>query len=516
MFLVSFWFFVFMAAALAVYYLAPGRFQWMVLLAAGFVFYALAGTPWTAVYLLGTVVVVWAGSNYIDRIRENTGKARRVLVVCLILAFAPLAALKYSNFFLSNLRAVCGLFGKGQNIRTVNWIASLGVSFYTLQAVSYLLDVYWGTSRPQKNICKTALFVSYFPQMTSGPVSRYHQLEGQLYAPHRFDYERFCFGLQRMLMGYVKKLVVAENLAVYVNYIFDENANYSGVLLCAGLAAYVIQLYADFSGCMDIIMGASSCFGVDLPENFDRPFHSRSIQEFWKRWHITLGQWLQDYVMYPILRSRLWNRMRRSLKKKLGKDAAKKIPAYLAMLILWFYMGLWHGGGWNYIVEGLWFGAVIIAGQLMDGWFDRWKELLHIDPESRWWHGFQSVRTAVIYSVGALFFRASSVRQGLHYVKACLSPRCLMPGVFLDQLQVFLAPIGLKDGLKAVISIAVGMAVMFVLFAFQAKERSFYQWLAGRNIVLRWAILYGLLFVVILFGMYGPEYNAAQFIYGGF
>lgn len=516
MFLVSFWFFVFMAVSLALYYLAPGRFQWIVLLAVSFAFYALAGVPWTAVYLLSTVFVVWAGSNYIDRIRADVRRARRVLVLCLVLAAAPLAALKYSNFFLTNLRTVCGLFGRGQSIQTVNWTASLGVSFYTLQAIGYLLDVYWGTSAPQKNICKVALFTAYFPQMSSGPVSRYHQLEDQLYAPHAFDYRNFCFGLQRMLVGYVKKLVVAENIGIYTNYIFQDGANYGGIFLWLGMAAYLVQLYADFSGCMDIVLGASECFGVRLPENFDRPFHSRSIQEFWKRWHITLGAWVQDYIMYPILRSRLWNKMRRKLKVRFGKNAAKKLPAYLAMLILWFYMGLWHGGAWRYVMEGMWFGAVIISGQLLERPFEKIRAFLHIREESRWWHGFQSIRTAVIFGIGVFFFRASGVRQALHEIKACFSPACLAPGVFAAQLNVFLEPLARGDCLRALVSIAAGCIVMCTLFVFQAQGRSLYEWLAKRNIVLRWILLYAALFTVILFGVYGPGYDAAQFIYGGF
>ncbi len=514
--LVSFWFFVFLAVSLTVYYIIPGKCQWVMLLAISLSFYALAGTPWTAVYLFLTVAAIWAGSNYIDRIRGNSGKAKAVLIVCLIVALAPLVVLKYSNFFLSSAKMVCGIFGGGQSIKMVNFVASLGVSFYTLQAVGYLVDVYWGTSKPQKSIWKTALFVCYFPQMISGPISRYHQLEDQLYAPHKFEYQRVCFGLQRILIGLIKKLVVAENIAVYANDIFDESANYSGLFLCIGLAVYVIQLYMDFSGCMDIVLGASECFGVYLPENFDRPFHSRSIQEFWKRWHITLGQWLQDYIMYPILRSKLWKKMTKSLKASLGKKVSKSVPTYLAMMILWFYMGLWHGGAWHFVAEGIWFGAVIIVGQLLDNLFKKWKAFFHIDSEGKWWHGFQSARTAVIYAVGVLFFRASTVGRAVHYVKACLMPASFMPGVFIGQLRTFLAPLDFYDFLKSGISVTLGMAVLAVLFVFQAKGHSVYEWLASRNIVVRWAILYFLLFFVILFGMYGPEYDAAQFIYGGF
>ncbi|MDO4323068.1 MAG: MBOAT family O-acyltransferase [Lachnospiraceae bacterium] len=516
MFLVTFGFLVFMAVTMAVYYLVPGKIQWAVLLAASAVFYFCAATPYTVIYLLVTIVTVWAGSNYIDKVREDSPrKAKRALIATLLVNIGILAALKYMNFFISNFRLVCQLFGKGQEIQTVHWAASLGVSFYTLQAVSYLVDVYWGTSKPQKNLFKVALFTAYFPQMSSGPICRYQEME-QLYAPHKFDYQKISFGMQRMLFGFIKKLVVAENLAVYVNYIFDESANYNGMFLWIGLFAYVIQLYADFSGCMDIVLGASECFGIYMPENFNRPFHSRSIQEFWKRWHITLGSFAQDYIMYPILRSRAWTKMRKNLKVKYGKAAAKNVPTYIAMMILWIYIGIWHGGAWNYVAEGIWFGVVVMLGQLLDKQLKKLMRLLRISGESRWWHGFQSFRTAVIYGVGVYFFRASTVRRALHYVKASVSPKCLAPSNFLMQWQVFSSSFPVKEFYKAMLCVGIGFFFMLVLTWFQAREKSFYQWLAGRNIVIRWGILYVMMFTVILLGVYGPEFNASQFIYGGF
>ncbi len=516
MFLVTFWFLVFLAVSIAAYYAAPGRCRWVVLLLASFVFYMLAGTPFTVVYLLVTIVTVWAGSNYIDRVRGDAKKARRALLATLLVNVGILAALKYTNFFLENFRRISGLFGVGAGIQNVHWAASLGVSFYTLQAVGYLLDVYWGTSSPQKNVFKFALFTSWFPQMSSGPISRYHELEGQLFAANRFSYERVCAGLQRVLFGFVKKLVVAENIGIYVNYLFAEEASFNGWFIWLGMAAYLLQLYADFSGCMDIVLGASECFGVLMPENFDRPFHSHSIQEFWKRWHITLGGWVQDYIMYPILHSKAWGRMRRSLKKKFGKAAAKNVPTYLAMLILWLCMGLWHGGAWRYIVEMVWFWLVIMTGQLLEKRLKRLTAGLHINTGSPLWHGFQSIRTTLIFGLGVTFFRASSVSQGLHYLKAAFSPKCLMPGNFRAQLGVFLGAFSRTELLKSLVCIVAGLLVMVVLTWFSAKGRPFREWLAARCLVVRWGILYAMLFIVILFGVYGPGFNASQFIYGGF
>lgn len=515
MFLVSLEFLGFLAVFAALYYLAPGKFQWLVLLAASLVFYFLAGTPFTVVYLLITIVSVWAAGLAMERL-EDKKKRKWVLIAAIAVNAGILAALKYANFFIGNFRKIYSLFGNGAAIRDVHWIASLGVSFYTLMALSYLLDVYWDISKAQKNPGKVALFVSYFPQMSSGPISRYGQMEGQLYSAHKFDYDRFCAGIWRMMFGFVKKLVIAENLNPYVNYIFADDAQYNGWFIWLGMFLYMLQLYADFSGCMDIVLGASQCFGVSMPENFNRPFHSHSIQEFWKRWHITLGLWLQDYIMYPILRSRVWGKLYKNVKKKWGKKAAKNIPTHLAMLILWFGMGLWHGGAWHYVAEGIWFWAVIVAGQLLERQLKGMKERLHIREDSRWWHGFQCVRTTLIYGVGVIFFRAGSVSQALHYLKAGLSPRCLTLENTVAQANVYLSGFDFGTGARAAICVAMGILVTAVLILFQAKERSFYEWLSARGIVIRWGILYIMLFTIILFGAYGPGFDASQFIYGGF
>lgn len=516
MFLVSMGFLVFLALFLAVYYLVPGKFQWYVLLAASLVFYFLAGTPFTVLYLLVTIVTVWAAGCAMEKLGNDQTKKKKVLIAALVINVGILAALKYANFFIVNFRKIYSLFGDGARIKEVQWIASLGVSFYTLMAVGYLLDVYWGISSAQKNVGKLALFLSFFPQMSSGPICRYRQMDHQLYEPHKFHYERLCAGIQRMMFGFVKKLVIAENLNPYVNYIFNDGADYNGWMIWGGMFLYMLQLYADFSGCMDIVLGASECFGIYMPENFNRPFHSRSIQEFWKRWHITLGLWLQDYIMYPVLRSAAWGKMYKKLKRRWGKKAAKNIPTFLAMLILWFYMGLWHGGAWHYVAEGIWFWCVIVAGQLLDKQLKGVMKFLHINEDSPWWHGFQSIRTTLIYGVGVIFFRAGSVRQALHYIKVGLSPRCLTIGNTTAQIKVYLSAFPINTGIKAAICVMIGILVVSLLILFQAKEKSVYQWLNGCNIVIRWGILYIILFTIILFGAYGPGFDASQFIYGGF
>ena len=208
--------------------------------------------------------------------------------------------------------------------------------------------------------------------------------------------------------------------------------------------------------------------------------------------------------------------MYKQIKKKWGKKAAKNIPTYLAMLVLWFYMGLWHGGAWHYVAEGIWFWAVIVSGQLLDKQLKGIMKFLHINEKAVWWHGFQCIRTTLIYGIGVIFFRAKSVSQALHYIKSGLSPKCLIPGNTIAQAKVYLSAFYIGTGAKAAICVCMGILVVSVLILFQAKGKSFYKWLGERNLVVRWGFLYVILFTIILFGAYGPGFDASQFIYGGF
>ncbi|MFA6846102.1 MAG: MBOAT family O-acyltransferase, partial [Sphaerochaetaceae bacterium] len=337
---------IFFFVTLAAYYLLPGSTQWVVLLIASMVFYLLAGTPFTIIYLLVSAVSVYYAARYIGQ-RVDNGNAhlspcKLVYVLTVCLNVGMLSSLKYMNFLTGNLNNVLELFGCPFFIPPVHWIASLGISYYTLQVVGYLTDVYWGIAPAQRNLCKMALFAGFFPQMVSGPISRYGFLESTLYARHDFDYGKVCMGLQRMLWGVLKKMVIADHLFPFTEMVFNDSGNYSGVFVWIGTLLYVLQIYADFSGCMDIALGASECFGITLPENFREPFASVTIQEFWQRWHITLGLWLRDYIMYPILRSKLWTRLGKRMRVRLGKRLGKQIPTFLAMLVLWILMGVWH------------------------------------------------------------------------------------------------------------------------------------------------------------------------------
>lgn len=529
--LVSITFILFFIGVMIVYYLVPSRLQWMVLLASSLLFYFWTATPYTIIYVVISVVSIYWATMRIDAYdvrleqiddKEERNKIvktkKRVYLTAVIICVGMLAALKYMNFILGNVGLIAGFFCKGQAIPTVQWVASLGISFYTLQMVGYLTDVYWGISKAQKNIAKLALFNCYFPQMISGPIGRYQEVELTLFGVHKFEIHKVYQGMLRILIGFFKKLVISEHLIKVTDAIYANPAEYGGVFVWIGTALYVIQIYADFAGCMDIIMGASECFGVILPENFRTPFSSTTIQEFWQRWHITLGAWLKDYIMYPILRSNLWSKYTKNVKKKWGKRAAKLIPTFTGMLILWFGMGLWHGGGWNYIGEGIWFWSVIVLGQTLEPQFKKILPKCGINVQGKVWYCFRCMRTTFIYAVGALFFKAGTLKNALFMLREAFSPVRLVNNVS-EVVPVVLAideNIGTMQLAWTILSVTVGTVMMVIWGLMEKHDKPFIKTIAEKNMLVNAVVIYVLFFMIILLGAYGPGYSSSEFIYGGF
>ena len=318
--LVSYGFGFFCAVLLLLYYIVPGRFQWRILLAASVLFYGFAGPLWI-LYPAASSVSVWylarkIGSmtdqyrNWVqkeqpDRTQKKAynqrlkARQKRFLILGLLLNFGILAVLKYTNFLLSNVEGILHLAGISGEMEYADWVLPLGISYYTFQSMGYLIDVYQRKYDPEKSLLRTALFVFYFPQLTVGPISRFDRLKEELYSPHRFSMDRLAAGGQRVLWGYFKKLVVADRIGPAASMITGSPEIYGGVYVLLGIAGHVIQLYADFSGGIDIILGISEMFGIRLPENFDRPFSSRSLAEFWRRWHMTLMPVVPGIYLFP-------------------------------------------------------------------------------------------------------------------------------------------------------------------------------------------------------------------------
>lgn len=501
----SFSYLAFLAVVFTIYYLIRPKWQSGYLLAVSLVFYRLAGEEYTLAYLaISTVSVYWA-ARAIHRVEKagKPGRAKWILTGTLLLNFGLLAALKYYGFILWNVNAVRGWFGQEALGTSVHMAASLGVSYYTLQLAGYLLDCYWKVGMVQTDPFKFALFACYFPQMTSGPVSRYKQIQAGLYAEHHFDYGQITHGLKRMAWGLFKKMVIADRLALIVDSVYGHYTSSHMLLIWAGIFCFSVQLYTDFSGCMDIILGTSECLGIRLPENFRNPFFAVTIQEFWQRWHITLGTWLKDYIMDPVLKSDCWIRLGEVSRQKLGRKWGKRVPTYLGMLILWLSMGLWHGSGWKFIIgEGIWFWLVIITGNMCGRSLQNLMKKLHINPKSLWWITFRRLRTFFLFSLGLVCFRAADLGEAAAVLRA---------GVTHFNQRGFSQVRG-DLGMTNLILLCIALALLAAVEILQNRGTDVFCRITEQKCVVSWAA-YLLVCCMILLSI---STGGQSFIYAGF
>ncbi|MDD2970523.1 MAG: MBOAT family protein [Lachnospiraceae bacterium] len=483
----SFQFLCFFTVLLALYYIIPKKMQWGLLLIASIGFFQAAGEWWLIIYPVTTIMIIYFGALYLHRVKEQK-KKQIVLSLVVVLCVFLLCILKYFHLGL---------------------LAPLGISFYTLTLLGYLFDVYYEIGEPETNIGRLALFGYYFPTMISGPIVQYKEVKDQLYAGHAFDYTRVTFGLQRMIWGFFKKLVISERMGLVVNTVFNQYQDHSGLTVVIGAVCFTFQLYTDFGGCMDIVIGASEALGIILPENFDTPFFATNISEYWRRWHITLGTWLKNYLFYPLLRTKFFSTLPKKLKPKFGKKTAKKLTTYLAMLILWFTIGFWHGGLWKYIIgSGLLHWFYIVSGEVLEPLWKRLKTWFHVTDGSRGFVCFQRVRTFLLVTIGLIFFRADNVPAACHMLGSIFkewNPEILWNG--------YLFELGL-DWIEFTIAV-VSLCILLLVSVLQQKK-GIRERIAEKPLPVRWIIFFAAIFYVILLGNYGPDFSAAEFIYQGF
>ena len=387
-----------------------------------------------------------------------------------------------------------------------NIIIPLGISYYTFGIIGYMADVYWKKDEAEKNPLKLLLYMIYFPHILQGPIARHRKLASQLAEGHRFDYQNFCFGLQRITWGFFKKLVIADRFAVIVNEIFDNYGQYEGQYFIIAILACVVQLYCDFSGCMDIALGVSECFGITLDENFKRPFYSRSASEFWRRWHITLGAWFKDYVYMPMVINPRLIKLSKRAKDKLGARFGKSIMTIVPLAIVWLLTGLWHGTGIDYIVWGCYWGIIIIVGTVFAPEFKKLNKKLNIDTESDLWKNFQIVRTFLIFCGGRLLTAPGDIRVSMEIIKSMFTKFNIW--IWFDQsiYELGLDRQNLWAGLFALV------LLWFISYK-QEHGTNIREKIASYPLPLRWILYYGLFFAVLVFGMYGSGFEASAFVY---
>ena len=393
----------------------------------------------------------------------------------------------------------------------------LGLSFYTFILLGYFIEVYNGLAESNGSFLKTCLYGLYFPVMISGPIFQTRVSGEQFFKHHPLDYRNITFGIQRMLWGFFKELVISERLAIIVNAIYNNDTEYPGAYIMVGTVCFALQLYTNFSGCMDIVIGMSEALGIVLPENFTTPFFAKSISEYWRRWHISLGVWMRENVFYPLLRSRMITGLGKRLKDKLGKKKGKQYTTYVAMLILWFSVGLWHGGEMKYVIgSGILHWAYIVIGELTLPFFTRlFAGRLHIDMKGKFADAVRVVRTFILVCIGDLFFRADSVPHAIRMIGESFS--VFNPQIFVDGSLLNLGLDFVEWGIL-IVSLLVLLAVSLTQYRLEAEGsgRNVRMIIAEKKLAIRWIIYIALFFYVILLAEYGPGYSAAEFIYKDF
>ena len=507
----SFYFLCFFTTILILYYVIPKKLQWGLLLVCSVAYYLLSGNGMLILYPVASVTACYAGIRLLSAVpAEDDRKRKRTLALTILVNIGILVVLKYVNFGIYTIDGIAKLFGSSETlIRSVDFLIPLGVSFYTFSLLGYVIDVYYGIAKPQKNYLKLMLYGMYFPVVISGPILKYREHGEQFFEPHVFDYKRVTRGLQRMAWGFFKKLVIAERLGTLVDTVYGGYTDYVGAYIWVATVCYAFQLYTDFSGCMDIVLGMSESLGILLPENFETPFFAGSISEYWRRWHITLGVWMKEYVFYPVLRTKFFTNLNQSWRETFGKKKGKQYATFAAMFILWLTVGIWHGGDWKFVIgSGLLHWFYIVMEELLAPPCARFMDKCHIDPKGFGISVVRIVRTFFLVCIGDLFFRAASVGDAFAMLRGAVSvwnPSVLWSGALFD--------LGL-DRVEAIIAV-ISLLLLYVVSLLQQKG-SVRDKIAQKPLPIRWIIWYVLLFGVILFGCYGPGYSAGEFIYQGF
>lgn len=438
-------FFVFVTLLVCLYYTIFRKCAWVLLLVASYAFYFL-NEPINIVYLIITTSSVYLSGILIDRtnrdiknlsnldrdIRKNKKellekKKKRILVFALILNFLMLSVFKYSAYFYSIIGLISNKFGalnflyrEEINTKLLNILQPLGISFFIFQATGYLIDVYRNKFEAEKNPFKFALFVSYFPQIVQGPIGRWNLLKDDLFKTPNLDYDNLRDGIILIVFGLFKKVEISNRISVIVNAVFSEYTGYSGVFVFLSVLFYGIQIYTDFSGGIDIVRGVSKLFGVELSLNFKQPFFATSIADFWRRWHITLGTWLKDYVFYPVNFSKPMFKLNKFGRKHLGAKYGKFLSLSVSTFLIYFIVGIWHGAGFKYVAFGIWNGTIITISLVLEEFFINTKAKLGI-KDGKLYRIFMILRTNILVCIGRFFTRASGFLVALRMIKYSFS-----------------------------------------------------------------------------------------------
>lgn len=508
------YFAIFLPVVILIYQITPQKFRWMILLAADYVFFWMISGKLILYLLFATIMTHYIGlwletaAQAGGSAKQVTKRKRKVLAFGILVNLTILIILKYFNFFGENLSALSNMLSLGWEYKKIDFMVPIGISYYTLQTISYMTDVYRGTIPAEKNIVKIALYLSFFPQIMEGPISRFSETAEALWSGKRIEFENIKFGYQRIVYGLLKKIVIADRVAPVVIEVFKHYDTYDGSIVLFGAVCFTIQLYMEFSGCMDIIMGSGQIFGVTLPENFRQPFFAKDASDFWHRWHITLGTWFKDYIFYPVSLAKPVKNFAKKVKNRFGRGVSKFVAPFAALFCVWSCNGLWHGPHWTYIFYGMYYFVLIFLENILEEPVTKLTAKLKINREGKGYRIFRLIKLLVIVNLGEMFFRAETVGTGFAMLGRILT------NFHITELGDHIYSLGM-DYYDAAVAL-IGILIVLVVDILHEKNIQIRKEISGWALPARWVFWYAAIFIVIIFGAYGAGYTVVDMIYAGY
>ena len=488
-------FMLYFPIVIGLYFVIPSKWRKMWLLLASYYFYM----SWNAKYvlLIGTsTIATYISGLLLSKCMEEKAavwKKKTIIVSCMILNLGILAVFKYGNFTIDSVNAILKMFHMNVIDRKIDLLLPVGISFYTFQALGYIVDVYRGDVEAEKDFCRYALFVSFFPQLVAGPIERSKNLLNQMRGIEKirlWNARRVTSGAILMVWGFFMKMVISDRIALLVNQVFDNYRVYGSTELILAALGFTIQIYCDFGSYSIIAIGAAKIMGFELMENFNTPYFARNIRDFWSRWHISLSTWFKDYLYIP-----------------LGGNRKGKWRKALNLMIVFLVSGLWHGARWNFVAWGGIHGLYQVIGDLTCHTKEKIIKRLQIKTECMSWKLLQTVITFSLVVFAWVFFRADSITDALYFIKRMLirqTPWALFDGTIYT--------LGLDATEMNILIFSIIVLLLVDLIKYR-KKINLDEFLFEQNIWFEWLVLIVLIGMIFVFGEYGPAFDVQQFIY---
>src|SRR3989339_1810987 len=471
-------FLFFFPLVVSLYFIIPHKFRWIILLLSSYYFY-MSWNPDLIILIIITTLISYATAIQIYK-TKNKKRKKLLLIFSIIINLGILFTFKYFNFFSEALKILLQNFSIKLDPITLKLVIPIGISFYTFQTLSYTIDVYRGNFKPEKHPGIFAVYISFFPQLVAGPIERAKNLLPQFFEKHYFDYKKATDGLKLMLWGFFKKIVIADRLAMIVNTIYENPSGYNSIALITATIFFAFQIYCDFSGYSDIAIGAAQVMGFNLMDNFKRPYFSRSINEFWKRWHISLSTWFKDYVYIP-----------------LGGNKVNKIRRYFNLLTVFLISGLWHGAKWTFVIWGLLHGLYLILELILKPIKNKIMEFMRLTKLPKLMAFMEICFTFILINIAWIFFRANNLPDAIYIIK----------NIFTE-MNFNINGINIGVGWTELI-MAIGVILFMEFIHLIEEHKSIREFLDSKPKALRWSIYLIIIYMILIFGVF----EKSEFIY---